>query len=101
MRRSAIGTATFGILAAATLGLAGTASATPLEDESAADAINQLKRRDIACSSTYQRISLRPAVGMSGPRSPWVVGHRLGGQALTPAQAGTVYVDVNCPEDVS
>jgi hypothetical protein len=52
MRRSAIGTATFGILAAATLGLAGTASAAPLEDESAADAINQLKRRDIACSST-------------------------------------------------
>lgn len=23
------------------------------------------------------------------------------GQALTPAEAGTVYVDVNCPEDVS
>jgi hypothetical protein len=43
MRRLAIGTATFGILAAATLGLAGTASAAPLEDGSAADAINQLK----------------------------------------------------------
>ena len=39
--RLEIGTATFGILAAATLGLAGTASAAPLEDGSAADATNQ------------------------------------------------------------
>jgi hypothetical protein len=38
MRRLAIGTATFGILAAATTGLAGTASAAPLED-----GINQLR----------------------------------------------------------
>jgi hypothetical protein len=65
--RLEIGTATLGILAAATLGLAGTASAAPLEDGSAADAINQLRaqpgandngmvaranRRDITCSST-------------------------------------------------
>ncbi len=100
MRRLAIGTATFGILAAATLGLAGTAAAAPLEDNSAADAINQLKSQgynvQLNLTNGYRDVPLSECsvLGVHG-----LSGTDSAGQPLTPAEVGTVYVDVNCPED--
>jgi hypothetical protein len=100
MRRLAIGTATFGILAAVTLGLAGTAAATPLEDNSAADAINQLKAQgynvQLNLTNGYRDVPLSECsvLGVHG-----LSGTDSAGQPLTPAEVGTVYVDVNCPED--
>jgi hypothetical protein len=100
MRRLAIGTATFGILAAATLGLAGTAAAAPLEDNSAADAINQLKAQgynvQLNLTNGYRDVPLSECsvLGVHG-----LSGTDSAGQPLTPAEVGTVYVDVNCPED--
>lgn len=100
MRRLVTGGATFGILAAATLGFAGAASAAPLEDGSAADAIAALKAQgyDVQLNLTngYPFVPLSECKvlgvhGMSGTDSA--------GQPLTPAEVGTVYVDVNCPED--
>jgi hypothetical protein len=100
MRRLAIGTATFGILAAATLGLAGTAAAAPLEDNSAADAINQLKAQgynvQLNLTNGYRDVPLSECsvLGVHG-----LSGTDSAGQPLTSAEVGTVYVDVNCPED--
>ena len=100
MRRLAIGTTTFGILAAATLGLAGTASAAPLEDGSAADAINQLKAQgyslQLNLTNGYRDVPLSECkvLGVHG-----LSGTDSAGKPLTPAEVGTVYVDVNCPED--
>jgi hypothetical protein len=100
MRRFTIGTATFGILAAATLGLAGTAAAAPLEDNSAADAINQLKAQgynvQLNLTNGYRDVPLSEckALGVHG-----LSGTDSAGKPLTPAEVGTVYVDVNCPED--
>ena len=76
MRRLAIGTATFGILAAATLGLAGTASAAPLEDGSAADAINQLRAQgynvQLNLTNGYRDVPLSECsvLGVHGLRVP-------------------------------
>jgi hypothetical protein len=100
MRRFTIGTATFGILAAATLGLAGTAAAAPLEDNSAADAINQLKAQgynvQLNLTNGYRDVPLSECkvLGVHG-----LSGTDSAGKPLTPAEVGTVYVDVNCPED--
>ena len=100
MRRLAIGTATFGILAAATLGLAGTAAAAPLEDNSAADAINQLKAQgynvQLNLTNGYRDVPLSECsvLGVHG-----LSGTDAAGKPLTPTEVGTVYVDVNCPED--
>jgi hypothetical protein len=73
MRGLAIGTATLGIMAAATFELAGTAAAAPTGGSNAADAVNQLQAQ---------------GYGLSGTNSA--------GKPLTPAQAGTVYVTVAC-----
>ncbi len=100
MRRLTIGTAAFGILAAATLGLAGTAAAAPLEDNSAADAINQLKAQgynvQLNLTNGYRDVPLSECkvLGVHG-----LSGTDSAGKPLTPAEVGTVYVDVNCPED--
>ena len=100
MRRLAFGSATFGILAAATLGLADSASAAPLEDGSAADAISQLKAQgysvQLNLTNGYPFVPLSECKvlgvhGLSGTDSE--------GQPLTPAEVGTVYVDVHCPDD--
>jgi hypothetical protein len=100
MRRLAIGTTTFGILAAATLGLAGTASAAPLEDGSAADAINQLKAQgyslQLNLTNGYRDVPLSECSVLGVHR---LSGTDSAGKPLTPAEVGTVYVDVNCPED--
>jgi len=100
MRRLAIGTTTFGILAAATLGLAGTASAAPLEDGSAADAINQLKAQgyslQLNLTNGYRDVPLSECSVFGVHR---LSGTDSAGKPLTPAEVGTVYVDVNCPED--
>ncbi len=100
MRRLAIGTAAFGIVAAATLGFAGTASAAPLEDGSAADAITQLRAQgyDVQLNLTngypFVPLSECKVLGVHG-----LSGTDSAGQPLTPAEVGTVYVDVNCPDD--
>jgi hypothetical protein len=96
----AIGTAILGILAAATLGLAATVSAAPLEDGSAADAISQLRAKgysvQLNLTNGYPDVPLSECsvLGVHG-----LSGTDSAGKALTPAEVGTVYVDVNCPED--
>ena len=100
MHRIGVGTATFGVLAAATLGLAGAASAAPLEYGNAADAVNQLKAQGLTVqlnlTNGYRDVPLSECsvLGVSG-----LDGTNSAGQPLTPAQVGTVYVDVNCPND--
>ena len=100
MRRLTIGTTTFGILAAAALSLAGMASAAPLEYGSAADAINQLRAQgytvQLNLTNGYRDVPLSECsvLGVSG-----LDGTDSAGKPLTPAQLGTVYVDVNCPEE--
>jgi hypothetical protein len=99
MRRLAICTATFGIVAA-TPALAGTASAAPLEDESASSAIDQLKAQgysvQLNLTNGYRDVPLSECkvLGVHG-----LSGTDSAGKPLTPAEVGTVYVDVNCPED--
>ncbi|HEX4587068.1 MAG TPA: hypothetical protein VH185_03760 [Mycobacterium sp.] len=100
MRRLTIGTATFGIVATAAMGLAGTASAAPLEDSSADAAISQLRAQgyDVQLNLTngYRDVPLSECkvLGVHG-----LSGTDSAGKPLTPAEVGTVYVDVNCPED--
>src|ERR1700681_1871030 len=99
MRRLAIGTAIFGIVAAATVGFAGVATAAPLGGEDALDAVNQLRAqgysvcvhvtsvpRDVPLSEC----TLLDVSGLNGTNSA--------GKPLTPAELGAVYVDANCPE---
>ena len=102
MQRLAIGTATFGILTAAAVGLAGTVGAAPTGGSNAADAIDQLTAQGYTVqvnvengprSSALSECTVTEVSGMSGTNSA--------GKPLTPAEAGTVYVDVNCPEEVS
>ncbi|MGX9788090.1 hypothetical protein [Mycobacterium sp. MMS18-G62] len=97
MRGLAIGTATVGILALATLGLAGTAAAAPTGGSNAADAVNQLKAQGYTVQiNGDQNAPLSECVttqvsGLSGTNSA--------GKPLTPAQVGTVYVTVSCDDD--
>src|SRR5262245_40224527 len=100
MGRLAILTATFGTLPNAALGLAPTPSAAPLETGSAADAINQLKAQgyDVQLNLTngypFVPLSECKVLGVHG-----LSGTDSAGKPLTPAEVGTVYVDVNCPDD--
>ncbi|HKP43164.1 hypothetical protein [Mycobacterium sp.] len=97
MRGLAIGTATFGILALATLGLAGTAAAAPTGGSNAADAVNQLQAQGYTVQiNGDQNAPLSACVttqvsGLSGTNSA--------GKPLTPAQVGTVYVTVSCDDN--
>jgi hypothetical protein len=100
MRRLAMGTAAAGIVVGASLGLAGTASAASFSDGSAADAINQLKAQgynvQLNLTNGYPDVPLSECkvLGVHG-----LSGTDSAGKPLTPAQIGTVYVDVNCPDD--
>ena len=100
MNRIAISTATFGLLAAATLGLAATAGAAPLGGSDAASAINQLKAQgynvQLNLTNGYRDVPLSECtvLGVSG-----IDGTNAAGMTLSPAQAATAYVDVNCPND--
>jgi hypothetical protein len=100
MRRLAIGSGILGILAAATLGLAGVATAAPLGEQNARDAVNQLRAQGYSVSVQVtngprdvplSECSVLDVSGLNGTNSE--------GKPLTPAQTGTVYVDANCPED--
>jgi hypothetical protein len=100
MRRLAIGSGILGILAAATLGLAGVATAAPLGGEDALDAVNQLSGQGYSVSVQVtngprdvplSECSVLDVSGLNGTNSE--------GKLLTPAETGTVYVDANCPED--
>src|ERR1700751_3837547 len=100
MRSMAIGAAAFGITAAAAVGLAGAASAAPLENGSASDAINQLKAEgysvQLNLTNGYPDVPLSECsvLGVHG-----LSGTDSAGTPLPAAAIGTVYVDVNCPED--
>jgi hypothetical protein len=100
MRRSAIGAGILGILAATTLGFAGVATAAPLGWQDALDALNQLRGQGYSVSVhvtngprdvPLSECTVLDVSGLNGTNSE--------GQPLTPAQAGTVYIDANCPED--
>jgi hypothetical protein len=100
MRRLAIGTGIFGIVAAFTVGFAGVATAAPLGGQDALDAVNQLRAQGYSVSVhvtngprevPLSECTVLDVSGLNGTNSA--------GQPLTPAQAGTVYVDANCPED--
>jgi hypothetical protein len=102
MKKFAIGAATAGVLAAGCLGLAGTAAAAPVSHNSASEAISQLQELGYAVqvnvvngpqSSLLSECSVDSISGRAGTDST--------GQSLTPAQAGTVYVNINCPSDES
>jgi hypothetical protein len=102
MKKFAIGAATAGVLAAGCLGLAGTASAAPVSHNSASEAISQLQDLGYAVqvnvvngpqSSLLSECSVDSISGRAGTDSL--------GRPLTPAQAGTVHVNINCPSDLS
>jgi hypothetical protein len=90
----------FGIVAAATVGFAGVATAAPLGGQDALDALNQLRGEgySVAVQITngprdvpLSECTVLDVSGLNGTNSA--------GKPLTPAQAGTVYVDANCQED--
>jgi hypothetical protein len=100
MRRLAIGAGILGILAAATLGFAGVATAAPLGGEDALDAVNQLRAQGYSVSVhvtngprdvPLSECTVLDVSGLNGTNSA--------GKPLTPAELGTVDVDANCPED--
>lgn len=102
MKNLAIGAAAAGVLAAACLGLAGTATAAPVSHNSASEAISQLQELGYAVqvnvvngpqSSLLSECSVDSISGRAGTDSA--------GQPLTSAQAGTVHVNINCPSDES
>jgi len=102
MNRIAFGVACAGILATAGLGLAGTASAAPVSHNSATEAISQLQELGYTVqvnvlngprSSLLSECSVDSISGRAGTDSA--------GQPITPAQAGTVHVNVDCPSDES
>jgi hypothetical protein len=100
MRRLAIGTAIFGMVSAATVGLAGVATAAPAGGEDALDALDQLRGQGYSVSVhvtngprevPLSECTVLDVSGLNGTNSE--------GRPLTPAQAGTVDIDANCPED--
>jgi hypothetical protein len=100
VRRLAIATGILGILAAATLGFAGVATAAPLGGEDALDAVNQLREQGYSVSVHVTNgprdvpLSECTVLDISG-----LNGTNSAGKPLTPAELGTVDVDANCPED--
>ena len=100
MRHLAIGTAIFGMVAAATLEFAGVATAAPLGGQDAPDAVNQLRAQGYSVSVDVTNgprdvpLSECTVLDVSG-----LNGTDSAGKPLTPAEAGTVYVDANCQED--
>ena len=100
MYRFVIGAATIGVLASTALGLAGSASAAPLEDNSADNAVTQLRAQgynvQINQTNGYRDVPLSECsvLGVHG-----LSGTDSAGKPLTPAEVGAVYVDVNCPNN--
>ena len=102
MKSYAVCAATVGLLAANAVGFAGSTAAAPTGGSNAADTINQLMAQGYNVqvnvqngprSSQLSACTVTGVTGMSGTNSA--------GKSLTPAEVGTVYVDINCPEDVS
>ena len=102
MKNLATVVVTAGLLAAAALGFAGSAAAAPVSHNSAAEAISQLQELGYTVavnvvngpqSSLLSECSVDSISGRAGTDS--------NGQSLTPAQAGTVHVNINCPSDES
>lgn len=102
MNRIVIATAVIGTLTAATLGMASAASAAPVSHNSASEAISQLQELGYTVqvnvvngpqSSLLSECSVADISGRAGTDS--------NGRPLTPAQAGVVHVDINCPSNVS
>jgi hypothetical protein len=102
MKKIAVTAITCGALAAAALGLAGTAAAAPVSHNSATEAVSQLEELGYTVqvnvvngpqSSLLSECSVAGISGRAGTDSQ--------GLPITPAQAGVVHVDVNCPSDVS
>jgi hypothetical protein len=102
MKNFAVSIVTAGVLCGAALGFAGSATAAPVSHNSAAEAIGQLQELGYTVSvnvvngprsSLLSECSVDSISGRSGTDSD--------GGSLTPAQAGTVYVNINCPSDVS
>ena len=102
MNRIAFGVACAGILATAGLGLASTASAAPVSHNSATEAIGQLQ--DLGYTVQVNVVN-GPESSLLSECSVDSISGRAGtdpaGQSLTPAEAGTVHVNVNCPSDES
>ena len=80
--------------------MAGTASVAPLEDGSAADAINQLRAQgynvQLNLTNGYRDVPLSECsvLGVHG-----LSGTDAAGKPLSQPRTCIVYVDVNCPED--
>jgi hypothetical protein len=92
--------AAFGVITATSFAFAGTAGAAPTGGSNAIDTVNQLRAQGYTVAVNVQ----------NGPRSVPLAeckvtdvsgasGTNTMGKALTPSEAGTVYVDVNCPND--
>ena len=93
---------TAGILTTAALGFAGSAGAAPVSHNSASEAIDQLQALGYSVqvnvvngpqSSLLSECSVDSISGRAGTNSE--------GRALTPSEAGTVHVNINCPSDES
>ena len=98
--RISVTTATFGLLAAAALGLAGAAAAAPLGEQNALDAVNQLRGQGYTVSVNLTNGSRDVPLSECTVLEVSVLnGTNAAGKPLTPAEAGTVYVDANCPND--
>jgi hypothetical protein len=89
MKRVTIGAAMFGVVAAAAIGLAGTASAAPLGGAPADQVVQTLTARgyDVqingAPDAPLDRCTVTDVDGLTGDVAP----------------GSTVYVDINCPSD--
>ena len=102
MKSYTICAATVCLLATAAVGFAGSTGAAPTGGSNASDTISQLTAQGYNVqvnvqngprSSLLSECTVTGVTGMSGTNAM--------GKPLTPAQAGTVYVDINCPNEVS
>ena len=102
MNRYVICAAAVSALATGAVGFAGSAAAAPTGGPNAADTIDQLTAQGYNVqvnvqngprSSLLSECTVTGVTGMSGTNAM--------GKPLTPAQAGTVYIDINCPNEVS
>jgi hypothetical protein len=94
MMKFAIATATFGTLAAATVGLAGAAAAAPLGGDNAADAISRLQ-------ADGYNVQLNPGISnapLANCTATGIHGLPSNSDIGLATQPTTVFVDVYCPE---
>jgi hypothetical protein len=102
MKNLATGVLTAGVLTVTALGFASSAAAAPVSHNTAAEAISQLQELGYTVqvnvvngpkSSLLSECSVDSISGRAGTDS--------NGQPITPAQAGVVHVNINCPSDES